>query len=251
MGKLGIVSKPHQEITVEDLKRKFPQKKNTITEDTVSMINSATSDPMFDPGEFMSTLIDYQGVMNNGNSMKEYINAVKFCAYLEAEEYNITEAYKRARANDEFVIERRDAKPGSAGHRELTTQASRFHKTPMVRQILTQSDMPLYLMFQASRYEAVKVLHGEMYDAPLSKDRIAAADKLLTHVKPPENMQVELAVGPNQEAKDLGAQLSEQLAQSVAMQRKLLEAGVDLKSATRTGIKLNDSVIDAEVVDNG
>ena len=101
-------------------------------------------------------------------------------------------------------------------------------------------------MFQGERYRAVEVLANEMRTAAYSKDRIAAADKLLTHVKPPDNLQVELAIGPNKEAIDLSAQLSKQLAESVALQRSLLERGVDLKEATKLGIKLND-VVDVEI----
>lgn len=248
MGKFGIVSKPKHEVSVEDLKRAFPAKKDTVTEELVSLINDAQSDPAFNGNEFMEALITYQDIMVRGSySMKEYINAIKYCAYLESESNSQVDAYKKARANDEFVMARRDVPTDSVGYRELTSAASRYHKTPIVRQILTQSDMPLYLMFQGERYRAVALLAREMMTAAYSKDRITAADKLLTHVKPPENVNVELQVGPNQEAKDLGAQLSEQLAKSVAMQRAMLEAGMDLATATRTGISLNDDIIDVEV----
>lgn len=248
MGRFGVVSKPKHEFSVEDLKKAFPAKKDTITEELAEMINDAQQDPSFNGNEFMEALVTYQDVMTRGSySLKEYINAIKYCAYLESEGNSQTEAYKRARANDEFVIERRDASTDSVGYRELTSAASRYHKTAIVRQILTQSDMPLYLMFQGERYRAVALLAREMMTAAYSKDRITAADKLLTHVKPPENVNVELQVGPNQEAKDLGAQLSEQLAKSVAMQRAMLEAGIDLATATKTGISLNDDIIDVEV----
>lgn len=248
MGRFGVVSKPKTVITVEDLKTAFPAKKGTVTEELVNIINSAQADPSFNGDEFMNTLITYQDVMQkNSSSMKEYVNAIKFCAYLEAEEFNITEAYKRARATDEFVIARVNAPTDSSQYKELTNAASRFHKTPLVRQILLQSDMPLYLMFQGERYRAVSVLADEMVNADYSKDRISAAEKLLTHVKPPENLNVELQVGPSQEAKDMSAQISEQLAESVAMQRKMLEAGVDFTKATQLGININDEIIDVEV----
>ena len=89
-----------------------------------------------------------------------------------------------------------------------------------------------------------------MHTAPFSKDRISAADKLLTHVKPPENLQVELQVGHSKEAKDLGTQLSEQLAKSISLQKSMLEAGIDIREATKLGIKLlgPDDIEDAEVL---
>ena len=106
--------------------------------------------------------------------------------------------------------------------------------------------MPLYLMFQAERYKAVTVLAREMQTAALSKDRIAAAKELLAAVKPPENVQIELGIGPNREARDLQLELNAQLAKLAANQKALLEAGVDLRDVQRTGIRLND-VQDAEV----
>jgi hypothetical protein len=249
MGKLGIVKKVATQFSVDDLKKQFPAKKNSINEDTVKLLNDANDDAEFNGDEFMKTLVEYQNVMIDcSGSMGEYINAVKFCAYLESESANITEAYCKARSNDDFVSSRVGAVPGSADYNALTAAASRYRKSPMVRQILTQSDMPLYLMFQGSRYQAVALLAREMQNAAYSKDRISAADKLLTHVKPPDNLQVELAVGPSQQAQDLSMQLSEQLAASVAMQRKMLEAGKDFSESTKMGINLNDAV-DAEVID--
>lgn len=246
MGKFGIVSKPKTGITVEDLKRRFPSKKNTINEDTVALINEANNDPSFNGDEFINTLMDYQNVMATcSGSMKEYINAVKFCAYLEAEDFNITEAYKRARSNDAFVIERMDAESGTSAYNELTSAASRYNKSPMVRQILTQSDMPLYLMFQGARYKAVAVLADAMVNARFDKDKINAADKLLSHVKPPENIQVELDIGVKESS--AVQQLNDQLAQLAASQKVHLESG-STNLAQLGAMKVKDSdVIDAEV----
>lgn len=248
MGKFGIVKKPKSVISVEELKTRFPGKKNTITDETVELINEAMEDPSFSGEDFINTLVDYQNVMMGCSaSMKDYINAIKFCAYLESEEFSITDAYKLARARDPFVIERANLPTDSVGYRELTSRASRYNKTPLVRQILTQSDMPLYLMFQGARYKAVQVLANEMVNAQYSKDRITAAEKLLTHVKPPENQKLELSVGMNAEAKSVQEQLFNQLAVMSIQQKKLLEAGADIRSVQKLG--LSADVLEAEVVE--
>lgn len=237
MGKFGVV-KRSEPLTVEELRQKFPAKKNTITEETVALINEALDEPGFDDALFMTHLMDYQSCMiEAGAGMEEYIMAMKFCAYLEAED-SLTEAFKKARAKTKFVRERLNAPSDSVAYNELSSAASRYRKTKIVRQILTQSDMPLYLMFQGARYQAVALLAREMNTASLSKDRIAAADKLLLHVKPPENIQVELGVGPNKDAKEMMADLNAQIAGLVMNQRSMLEAGVDLSMAQKTGIKL-------------
>lgn len=245
MGKLGIVKPKAVAYTREDLQEKFPAKKLTINQDTVDLINASVNDPEFSSGEFMDALVTYQNVMIEGSySMKEYVNALRFVAFLESED-GLTEAYKKARCHDQFVIDRINEEKDSQRYRELTYQASRYRKTPLVRQLLTQTDMPLYLMFQAERYKAVAVLANEMHDAAYSKDRIAAADKLLSHVKPPENMQIEMAIGPSKEAASMQDKLNEQLMKIAANQKRLLDAGMDINEVQK--LSLTADVIDAEV----
>lgn len=249
--KVGLGLVKHKEpVTVEELQKLFPKKKNTITEETAEIINKTINDPSFNGYSLMQTLVDYQGVMyNNKGSIGDYINAIRFCSFLENESDSTVKAYIKTFSHRDFVKERMDADFESVGYRELTSAASRYRKSPMVRAILTQADVPLYLLFRGYTYKAVEVLAETMQKAKLDRDRINAAKELLAAVKPPENMKIELGVGPNQEAIDLNAQLSRQLAESVAMQRKMLEAGMDFSEATRLNIQLND-VEEAEVIDD-
>lgn len=247
MGKLGIVKRAKSEVTAEQLKSRFPTKKNTITDEIVSLVNDANNDPMFNGDEFMESLVTYQSAMIDGSySIKEYVNALKFVAYLESED-NITEAYKRARANDAFVQDRLELATTDPKYTELTSAASRYRKTPLVRQILTQTDMPLYLMFAGARYDAVNVLVSEMHNAYHSKDKISAAKAVLENIKPPENIQVELDIG----VKESSAieQLNMQLAELAVTQKRHLELGTgDLTKFGAMTVKDQD-VIDAEVQD--
>lgn len=246
MAGLGIVSKPKSLVTVESLQAKFPSKANTITEETVDMINNAAADPMFNGDEFISTMYDYENVMyKNKASMKEFINALKFCAYLESEGDNYTEAYKKARCEDEFVIARASADTNSSEYKELTSAASRYRKSPIVRDILTQADMPLYLMFQGARFKAVKVLADEMLTASYAKDRITAADKLLTHVKPPENMKVELDVGVKQDS--IIDRYEAMISDLVKTQQQQIKEGGDLKQIAN--VKIISSNTDEDIID--
>lgn len=246
MNTFKIVSKEKTDFTLETVKENFPAKKRTITQELVDIINEASNDPMFNGDEFMRSLVDYQSCMiDTGNSMREYINAIKFCAYLESEDNNAYESYKKARKHDPFILERKDDPVDSPGYNAIVAAASRYRKNPLVRQILTQSDMPLYLMFQGSRYKAVALLAREMEDAAYAKDRINAADKLLGHVKPPENMNVELQVGQTQEVIDVQEELAKQMAQIAMNQKILIDQGLDIRDVQNIGIDLN--TIDAEL----
>lgn len=245
MNTFKIVSKDKTEFTIADMKERFPAKKNTITQNLVDLLNEASSDPMFNGDEFMKTLVDYQSCMiESASSMREYINAIKFCAYLESENNNSYQAYKKARKHDPFVEERKDDPVDSMGYNAIVAAASRYRKNPLVRQILTQSDMPLYLMFQGSRYKAVALLAREMEEAPYSKDRINAADKLLSHVKPPENVQVEMNIGQSQEVIDVQEELNNQLAQIAANQKALMGQGQDIREVQKLGIDIIDIEVD-------
>ena len=248
MGRLNLIKNEKTDITKEELISRLPEKKGTITDEIVAMVNQANSDPAFSPGEFIRTMVDYKDIMlNNRGNMEDYINAIKFCAYLESED-NATEAYRKARANDEFVSSKVGCDTESAEYRALTHVASRYRQSKLVRAILSQTDMPLYLVFQKSRYQAVQVLHDEMLNAPYSKDRISAAEKLLTHVKAPENVQIELGIGMDSESKSIQQSLNDQLMVVAARQKQLLEQGVSIADVQKLGVR-SEIVEDAEIVD--
>ena len=245
MSRFGI-KKAEDEVTVDMLKMYFPNKSHTITQELADMINEAQNAPDVAIEGFMDNLVEFRGVMDKCQaSMKEYIKAVKFCAFLEYTDYNVTEAYKLSRVGDKFVQDRWDAPTDSPKYRELTSAASRYYnKTNLVKQILLQADMPWHILFQGAKYKAMARLMEEVDNAQYSRDRIAAAKEILAAVKAPENSKVQLEIGFNQETKTLQQSLEEQLAKVTEMQLKRLEAGEDIRSVQRLGVKTD--VIEAE-----
>jgi hypothetical protein len=187
-------------------------------------------------------------MIKNGSSMKEYINAIKFVGYLMSEEDNYTEAYTRARAGDEFVKKALGKGTDTDEYKALVSAASRYRKNPLVVDILTLVQVPWDIMYAHAAHGAFGVLTKEMVQAPLSKDRIAAAEAVLKYVKPNE-LKIQMEAGPG--ALSMGESLSRQLLEVSAMQKKLLESGQDIKSVQRIGINLNDDeqIEDAEVYD--
>ena len=237
-------------ITKEDLQKALPTRKNAITDDIVNLINQSTHEPEFQGESLLNTAITYEKVMtNNRASIKEYLRALKFCAYLVSMDDNITEAYKKAFADRDFVKERLNVNTSSTKYNELTSAASRYRKSRLVVDILTMSQVPLDLMFTGARYKAVGVLAELMVTAKLDRDKINAAKELLAATKGPEEVKMELDVG--ERTANLQQQLSTQLMESVALQKKMLEAGVGFEEATRLNIKLksNDDFEDVELLD--
>ena len=237
MSRFGI-KKVDDEVTVDMLKMYFPTKSATITQELADTINEAQNAPDMAIEGFMENLVEFRGVMEKCQaSMKEYIRAVKFCAFLEFTDYNITEAYKLSRINDKFVKDRWDAPTDSPKYRELTSAASRYYnKTNIVKQILLQADMPWHILFQGAKYTAMSVLMKEVTEAAYSRDRIAAAKEILAAVKRPENQKVELEIGFNDTVKSFQEQFDERMGKMAEMQLKRLQSGETIKDVQKLDI---------------
>lgn len=237
MSRFGI-KKANDEVTVDMLKMYFPTKSATITQELADTINEAQNAPDMAIEGFMENLVEFRGVMEKCQaSMKEYIRAVKFCAFLEFTDYNITEAYKLSRINDKFVKDRWDAPTDSPKYRELTSAASRYYnKTNLVKQILLQADMPWHILFQGAKYTAMSVLMREVTEAAYSRDRIAAAKEILAAVKRPDNQKVELEIGFNDTVKSFQEQFDERMAKMAEMQLKRLQSGETIKDVQKLDV---------------
>ena len=244
---LGLV-KRDKHVTVEELQQLFPKKKNTINEKTVDIINSTIDDPNFNGYSLVQTLTDYQGVMQtNSGNMNEYIQAVRFCAFLESEGDSAVKAYTKTFCHRDFVKARIGVSFDSTEYKELTSAASRYRRSPMVRDILTQADLPFYLLFRGQSYKAVDVLSKVMITATLDRDKINAAKALLDAVKAPENRQVELNIGPSKEAQDMQTMLFAQMAKIAEGQHHELSLGRSIDSVQQIG--LTTEFTEAEVED--
>lgn len=231
-------------VTKENLQRIVPSRKGAITDEAVDLINSSLEEAEFQGQSLLESISTYESVMvKNRVGMLDFINAIRFCAYLLTMDDNYTEAYKKTFIKRKFVFDRLDVDTESSQYKELTSAASRYRNSKLVVDILTIADVPLYILFQGARWKAVSVLAKEMVEAPYSKDRISAADKLLTHVKPPENIQIEMDISVKENS--AVQSLNDQLAALAVRQKSTLESGVsDLKELG--ALKPKEEVIDVE-----
>ena len=247
MPRLGIIDKPAKVVTVEELKKIFPKKKESITEELVDIINDANNNPFFSGDEFISTVITYKDVLEkNKASIKDYLTAIRFCAYLESEDFNLTEAFIKSHSHTEFVQKNMNSPTTSSEYRQLTNAASRYRKRPIVVQILTQSQLGLHLMFQGELYRAINVLSDIMVNGRSEMARVAAAKEILANVKAPETTKIELDIGLRNEnaMESLNAQLAQFAMESY---NQLKNGQTDLKQLG--SMKIEEEVIDAEVDD--
>lgn len=233
-------------ITKEEIQKNFPSRKNAITDEVVEIINKSQTEPEFQGESLLQTAITYEKVMQGGKAgIKQYLNAIRFCAYMLSMDDNYTEAYKKVFYDTEFVKNRMDLDTDSVQYKELTSAASRYRRSKLVVDILTVSQVPMHLMFGTMQYKAVNVLHDVMMTAKLDRDKINAAKELLTATKAPENLKIDLDIGVKENS--AVQQLNDQLAQLAARQASHLEAGsTDLKQLGAMKVK-DEDIIDADV----
>jgi hypothetical protein len=240
-----------KKITKEQLINLFPEKKGAITDDLVEMYNYFVNDPEFDGFTLMDSMVaNKTAMLKNSASMENYLHAIRFCAYLHAED-NATQAYVKTFWWRKFVQDalkaKREEGTDSTKYKQLTYAASRFRDSPLVKDILTISAMETHLAYMGKRHEALGVLLDRMHNAKLDKDKIAAADMFLKHTakEKTEDPRLTLNVDINQ-----GSQMQsllDQVSEIAKIQKKQLESGMSIEEVQKLGLKqLESEVIDVE-----
>jgi len=236
-------------VTLDGLKKALPNRKNTITQEAVDLINSSVSDPEFQGEPLLKTAITYESVLKkNKASIPEYLNAIKFCAYLSTEKTTFVEAYTKVFFHRDFVSKRANKPTDSTEYMELCSASSRYRKSKLVVDILTVSQVPLDLMFSGYRYKAIGVLADIMENGRYDRDRVSAAKELLVATKGPDNVKIELDVGIKESS--AVQQLNDQLAEMAIRQKRNLESGVStLKDFGSMKVVNDEDVIEGEYTD--
>ena len=212
-----------KEVTLFDLQCAMPAKKNLVTQEIVDIINKVQEEPEFQGESLVQTMVTYQSVLQKAKvGIKEYISAIRFCAYLISMDDNYTEAYKRTFFDRKFVKDRVTLDTSDPRYGELTSAASRYRRSKLVVDILTLSQVPMELMFAGLRYKAVGVLANVMMTAKYDRDKVAAATQLLLATKS-DNIKVDLDIRVNENS--AVTDLRTQLAQMAATQTAYLQSG--------------------------
>lgn len=227
---MALPIKTHEPVTLDMLKAALPSRKNAVTEEVVDIFNKSLTEPEFQGESLLQSAITYERVISGKSSagLKEYIYALKFCAYLISLNDNYTEAYVKTFSDRDFVKDRMMCSTSSTEYSELTSAASRYRRSKVVIDILTLSQVPLDLLFTGGRYKACAVLLDEMHNARFSKDRILAAKEFLAATKGAENLKID--IGINSTEGSATQSLMEQLTAIAAKQQRLLESGVSTLS---------------------
>lgn len=250
---MEVVSPEIELVTKEALIKAFPEKSKTITDELVTYINMAQMDPQFDVLTMFNQMIEYRNVMdsNSKNSMFDYVNAIKFCSYLEVCKDNYTQAYIKTFSYRDAVKKRMFADTKSNEYKELTSMASQYSRLTMVTQIRTVSDAPLQLLLRGSRMKALNMLMTEAATGVNGRDRVAALDAFLKHTTPiaEKGAKLEVNIGLGQDSQKRFDNMIDQLNTIGNQQRLLLENGMGIDEVQKLNLKKADMADEIEEAD--
>ena len=188
--------------------------KRLKTQDTIDLIQRIVDKGYLDEEEIEERMIDTSSVLQTGRyTIPEYMNAIEFTTY-RLQEQSQVEAYRRT-----FPDRCEGKTPGA-----IAGKASIYGNGKLVTQMLTIAQVPISILYMRERHKAIRKLAYLTDNADTERLQMESADKLLNHIKPPEEIKLELEVG-------LGAaaaldELKESLDSIATMARRKLDSGV-------------------------
>lgn len=174
----------NENLSLEHLRNIFTN--SDISKDDVDEINQVLacgSSERYE--ELLSLVIEHRHILETKDcpSVKAYCEALKFISYVNSGS-ELTEAYIKAKAHNRDICVDVMNSNSPSSREELKRLAMIYAKSKLVIRLQASLDYPLHLLFAGYKYQAIEALRKEMNKAPLPKDRIQAADRLLTHLQP-------------------------------------------------------------------
>ena len=187
---------------------------------------------------YRENFITYSKVLNEGKfTVDEYLNAVMYCSHRLAGE-TTKDSYLR-------VFPHKAAEWLVKGVKTKTQDAyvSMYNNTKLVRKIMEQSVIPIWVLNQDKAQAAINVLADLMDNADSEKVRSDSANALLNHLKKPDNLKVELDIGVK-EGSEL-ANLQKVMADLAQAQLAAIQSG----GVNALGIA-ESRIVEAEVIEH-
>lgn len=225
--------------TVEEIRDIVPKNlKSSINDSVIATLNSITEDEDI-CRSIKENFIGFSTILKEGRfKLQDYTNAVTFVSFVRMGN-NYKEAYAKTFPNrfKRLIDEGKSTK-------DISGYVSMYTSNVLVKTILDQSIIPLYIYNQDLAQKAINVLAEEMLTAPSAKVRVEAANNLLNHVKKPETKQIDLQIGI---AENSGLkELREDFARLAAMQIEHINNGRTTKDVLDNSMIIVEEVKDEE-----
>lgn len=217
---------------------------NVSKQDTAD-INAIMKDNEERYNELLSLVLEHKHILKDPScpDLISYVRAMKYVGYLTMGK-NFYDAY---------VASHSDVKDVQGlimnGKREvIETRAKLFGKSKLVLKITQALDAPLCWLYAGFRHQAIDRLREEMNKAPLPRDRIQAADRLLAHLAPTLEQTTNILnvnVNTGTDQKNILETYKEAMMKFVEEKKTLLESAnkngevIDVKEVINLGVKNN------------
>ena len=241
----GLVIPNSQNITVEKLRSFIPKGYHaSVTEDIVKMINSM-EDSSGLPQEYMEErLMSSLHLLKvvRGSSIEQLVNAIKYCNLKR----NMTNIKAWA-----ITFPARYDKLIAAG-KQVDNHVSMYNGSDLVVEIDKGMLLSACIQYMPENRRAmqrlVELMEGQGANGEQAGPMVQynAAKTIVEMTTMPEDMNVNLKIGMDEESKSVTQTLSEQLSRMADIQMQKLKAGHSIADVQRLGIKA-EKIIEAEI----
>jgi len=205
--------------TEETFKKALPaQMRKNVNLSVMENINKCITDPDV-RDHVLDNILSYTSVLTEGKfKIESYLDAVKYVSFKTMGDTNIQawvktfpDRYARLVANN-------------TSEKDISAHVAMFNGTKLVSLIYEQTLRPIHIMNAHHAQAAINKLATLMEGAKSEKVQMESADKLLTHLKPPESKKIELDVGIKDSS--MLTELKNVTAALAAQQLELIKSGV-------------------------
>lgn len=232
-------------VTLQEVRSALPvHLKSAATQGLADKLNNIASEP--EVVEIVrNNFISYAHVLKSGKfKTEDYLNAVAYVSFKLMKMTN-QDAYRCTFPDRHLALVVR-----GAGDKEISAYVAAYNKNQLVNLIMEQSIVPSWVLNQDFHQQAINVQVELMLNPLISpKVRSDAANSLLTHLKKPDAVKIDLNLGVVENSGM--TELRDMLTTMAQTQQDLIAQGVPTQQIAhqKLGRKADPDVIDAEIVD--
>lgn len=177
-------------LTLDQVKSALPPgNRNNVTQDMVNQLNALSKDPE-EARYIRENFISFSQVLMEGKfRLGDYVQAVMYVSHKVMGKTNI-EAYKA-------TFPDRYASMVNAGkaQKDIASMVTAYNKGVLVTKVMERAIIPTWILNQDMFQAALQTQFEIMTDTDINpRDRTAAANSLLTHLKKPDVHKSELKI---------------------------------------------------------
>jgi len=217
-GNVHYLSASDLTVTEQELLSSVPAHvRRTINPEVVRDINNVLKNPELREN-FKENLLSYTHVLSQGRfTIRKYISAIKYISF-KLMGYSNVKAYAK-------TFPQKYAKLVAEGtsDKAISVYVHAYNKSKLIALIWEQTLIPTWVLNADKAQEAVNVLAVLMHSGKSERTRLDAADRLLTHLKPPEVQKVQMDIGLK--ADSTISELKEITLKLAQQQKDLIQSG--------------------------